>query len=104
MLHEPPAALSPEDEPRQLPPGGNDPSPHGSLEVKGRVGLEGGSEQICRREIESWNLFWSVFYGLVGVGVSKRWNRNIFRFPLQIQSEQNNKRHAGASPCDPLPD
>jgi hypothetical protein len=83
------------NEPRRSPPGGNDPCPHGSLDLKGRPHLETGFDRICRWEIESWFLFWSVFYGLLGVGASKRWNGNIFRFPLQIQREQNNKKAPG---------
>jgi hypothetical protein len=33
-------------EPRQSPPGGNDPSPHGSFDVKGPGHVEGGSKRI----------------------------------------------------------
>ena len=33
-------------EPRRSPPGGNDPSPHGSFDVKRRAHLDAGSERI----------------------------------------------------------
>jgi hypothetical protein len=48
------------NEPRQSPPGGNDPSPHGSLNLKGRGHREGGFHQICHGKIGFW-----IFYGLV---------------------------------------
>jgi hypothetical protein len=40
-------------EPRRSPPGGNDPSPHGSLDLKGRAHLEAGCDQICIQEIDT---------------------------------------------------
>ena len=53
------------NEPRRSPPGGNDPSPHGSFDLKGRAHLEGGYERICEKEIESWIYLWACFSALM---------------------------------------
>jgi hypothetical protein len=58
------------DEPRRSPPRGNDPSPHGSFDLKRRAHREGGSHQFCQGKIEFWIFLWSVYYGLLGVGVA----------------------------------
>ncbi len=39
-------ALSPENGPRRAPPGGNDPPPHGPIDLKGRGHREGGFERF----------------------------------------------------------
>jgi hypothetical protein len=48
-------------EPRRTPPGGNDPSPHGSFDLKGCGHLEGGYERLTMGKIEFWNIYGRIF-------------------------------------------
>jgi hypothetical protein len=54
-----PAAFAPENEPRQSPHGGNDPSPYGSFDLKGRAHIEGGSDRVSTGKVEFRILLWA---------------------------------------------
>lgn len=48
-------------EPRRSPPGGNDLSPEGSFDLKGRDHSEVRSDRICPGKIDDWIFLWAYF-------------------------------------------
>jgi hypothetical protein len=65
-LDEPPDASASDNEPRRSPPGGNDPSPHGSLDLRGAVISKLVPIEFSGRKSDT-GFFADIFFNSIGV-------------------------------------